>query len=283
MSSAKSIRARLINIARTEKIAFNVILYRYIHERLLYRISISRYAENLFLKGGSLLYAISGLRVRPTKDIDLLGVDIKNNADLLKMIFTEICSIKYESDFVWFDTNTITTQEITKEHRYNGIRLFVDAGFDTIKQKVQIDIGFGDVMVPSPRQLDYPILLNDMDSPVLSAYSSETVIAEKFQAMIELAELNSRMKDFYDIYTIIKLKNYDTSILFEAIKSTFENRNTYFVKDHSLFTESFTNNIDRNKMWQAFLNKINMHKSLPFNEVMQTITKELKPIWKKIN
>ncbi len=222
MSSSASIKAKLKNISRQKEIPFQQIIYRYIHERLLYRISISKYAENLFLKGGSLLYAMQGLVVRPTKDIDLLGVDIKKNTDFIKKVFIEICSITYDNDFVWFDTDTITAQEITKEHKYNGIRLFVDAGFDTIKQKVQIDIGFGDVMVPSSQQLDYPVLLSEMDMPVLSAYSSETVIAEKFQAMIELAGLNSRMKDFYDIYTILKSGNYDKSILLDAIKAPLE-------------------------------------------------------------
>jgi predicted nucleotidyltransferase component of viral defense system len=283
MNTEKSIRARLQNISRAYNIAFNVIIHRYIHERLLYRVAISEYAENLFLKGGNLLYAMQGLVVRPTKDIDLLAVDIESNKDLLKLIFTEICSVKYDNDFVWFNTDTITAQEITKEHKYNGIRLFFDAGFDTIKQKVQIDIGFGDVMVPSPQQLDYPVLLSEMDTPVLSAYSSETVIAEKFQAMIELAELNSRMKDFYDIYTIIKSGNYDKSILNDAIESTFKNRNTNFVENHSLFTKRFIEDKDRNKMWIAFLNKINRDSSLLFADVVETIIQELKPIWEKIN
>ncbi len=204
MKGSSSINAKLKNIARQKGIPFQQIIFRYIHERLLYRISISEYAENLFLKGGNLLYAMQDATVRPTKDVDFLGLHIHNNADLIKKIFTDICSSNYDKDFVWFDIQTITAGKITEEHKYSGIRLLMDAGFDTIKQRIQIDIGFGDVMVPSAQQLVYPVLLREMERPVILAYSSETVIAEKFQAMIELAGLNSRMKDFYDIYSIIQ-------------------------------------------------------------------------------
>ena len=283
MTTSASVRARLTNIARKEQIPFQQIIFRYLHERLLFRISISEYADNLFLKGGNLLYATQGNTVRPTKDIDFLGMEIKNSADLIIAMFIDICNISYTNDFVWFDVDSIRAEKITKEHKFNGIRLYVNSGFDTIKQKIQIDIGFGDIMVPAAQQLDFPTLLSEMSTPVLSAYSTETVIAEKFQAMIELSELNSRMKDFYDIYTIIKSDNYKISVLIEAIKSTFKNRNTSFVENHIVFTESFVTNEDRNKMWKAFLKKINTNTDLQFAEVMQTIKKILNPVWEKIN
>lgn len=176
---------------------------------------------------------MQGITVRPTKDVDFLGLHIDNNADLIKKIFTDICSNDYNKDFVWFNTQTITAFKITEEHKYNGIRLLVDAGFDTIKQRVQIDIGFGDIMVPAAQQLVYPVLLSEMETPVLLAYSAETVIAEKFQAMIKLAGLNSRMKDFYDIYTIIQSGKYNFSALKDAIISTFKKQK------HKLYRKSY--------------------------------------------
>jgi len=193
MISSKSIRAKLLNISRNENIAFQVIVFRYLHERFLYRLSISEYANSFMLKGGNLLYAIEGLKVRPTIDVDFLGINIANDIEIVKNAFSNICTVNSD-DAVWFDASSIKAEQITEQDKYSGVRLLIDAGFDTIRQRIQIDIGFGDVIIPKAQKINYPVLLSEMQTPVLSVYSTETLIAEKFNAMIELSTLNSRMK-----------------------------------------------------------------------------------------
>ncbi|MBE0653650.1 MAG: nucleotidyl transferase AbiEii/AbiGii toxin family protein, partial [Bacteroidales bacterium] len=197
---AKSIRARLLNIARAENKTFQLILIRYFHERFLYRLSISQFCRNFILKGGTLLYIYYREKTRPTKDIDFLGLNIPNQTISLKKVFSEICSIDYPYDGVKFYVESIMVEEIADHEEYQGIRLLIDASLDTAIQKLQIDVGFGDIMIPDPVDLKYPVFFPDLYSPIIRAYSPETVIAEKFEAMIDLSVINSRMKDFYDVY-----------------------------------------------------------------------------------
>ena len=148
---------------------------------------------------------------------------------------------------------------------------------------MQIDIGFGDVVVPDPlKYIEYPVLLSDSDVPVILAYSPETLIAEKFQAMIELSLVNSRMKDFYDVYKVLTSGNFNLNSLEESIKATFFNRITYYTENHSLFSSEFVTNPNRLQMWRAFLNKIGQDETLSFSQVMDTITINLKPIWDRL-
>ena len=278
MSNATSIRAKLLNIARKEKIAFQVILLRYIHERFLYRLSISKYKNNFFLKGGNFIYAIEGLLARPTKDIDLLGQDIFNDMDNLKNAIVEIANTKCKEDFVIFNTKTISIEPITEKNLYNGVRLKLNASFDTTKQNIQIDIGFGDTIIPKPTTLDYPTLLPDVPAPKLTVYTLETVIAEKFHAMVVLSSLNSRMKDFYDVYNLLTKHTINYKTLEKAITNTFLMRETTLTNEHALFTDDFKNDPKRLQMWNVFLKKINVKEALSFQTVMQTITEQLKPI-----
>jgi predicted nucleotidyltransferase component of viral defense system len=199
---AVSIRARLLNLAKKEGIDFQLIIIRFLHERLLYRLSISDYSQQLILKGGALIYAMQGLKSRPTIDVDLLGTQISNDIEVLCEVFRKICTVQSEDEVV-FNQESVVGELITQQDKYNGIRLYIDATFHTIRQRLQIDVGFGDIVFPVVQVLEYPILLDDMQVPVLLAYSKETVIAEKFQAMIELSVANSRMKDFYDVYKLL--------------------------------------------------------------------------------
>jgi len=281
--SVASIRGRLLNLAKEQGLSFQLIIIRYLQERLLFRISQSNYRDKFYLKGGALIYAYQGSKTRYTLDIDLLGKEIANNAETIKSIFKEIVDIQYSIDGVWFDSESIQAEIISELEKYNGIRILIDAGFHTIKQRMQVDIGFGDVIVPEPnRNLEFPVLLPESEIPVIIAYSTETLIAEKFQAMVELSEANSRMKDFYDVFKLIESKKFDSSKLKESVIATFENRNTYYFDNHSLFTESFFTDPNRLKMWKAFLNKIGQDKDLNFSEVGKTITETLKPIWESL-
>ncbi len=278
---AVSIRARLLNLAKKEGIDFQHIIIRFLHERLLYRLSVSDYSQQLILKGGAFIYAMQGLKSRPTIDIDLLGTQISNDIEVLCDVFRQICAIKSE-DEVTFNPESVVGELITQQDKYNGVRLYIDANFHTVRQRIQIDVGFGDIVIPVVQELGYPILLDEMQVPIIQAYSKETVIAEKFQAMIELSVANSRMKDFYDVYKLLTDNEFDNDTLEEAIKATFANRETSYNENHALFTSEFATNPQRKRSWTAFLNKINRDKELEFEEVMRLISEKLMPYWTKM-
>ena len=278
---ADSIRARLLNLAKKERIDFQLIIIRFLHERLLYRISVSDYSQQLILKGGAFIYAVQGIKSRPTIDVDLLGTQISNDIETLCGVFRQICTIESE-DEVAFNPKSVVGELITQQDKYNGVRLYIDATFHTVKQRIQIDVGFGDIVIPVAQELEYPILLDEMQIPVIQAYSTETVIAEKFQAMIELSVANSRMKDFYDVYNLLTDNKFDNETLEEAIKITFVNRGTSYTENHALFTAEYGTNPQRKKSWTVFLNKINRDKELEFEDVMRLISEKLMPFWAKM-
>lgn len=275
----KSVRSRLLNISKVngEKDGFMKLLVRYLHERLIYRISVSKYRENFFLKGGSLLFAYNGMKGRPTQDIDFLAAKISRDPARLKEIFAELCQIECEEDGVTFDANSIRTTEITQERKYPGTRVIIVAHLDTIVQQISADIGFGDVIVPAPIDLDYPVFLDTTPPISIKAYSLETVVAEKFHAMVEKDTENSRMKDFFDCYQILKHQSnlIDEVALADAIRATFENRDTIIADNLQLFTDSFYNDDFRNSLWKNFLKKINWEEQIEFVEVMKVIQNRL--------
>lgn len=278
---AASTRARLLHLAKKEGIDFQLIIIRFLHERLLYRLSVSDYSQQFILKGGAFIYAIQGLKSRPTIDIDLLGSQISNDIEVLCNVFKQISVIESEDDVAFIPKN-VFGELITQQDKYNGVRLYIDATFHTIRQRIQIDVGFGDIVIPVVQELEYPILLDGMQVPIIQAYSRETVIAEKFQAMIELSIANSRMKDFYDVYKLLIYYEFNNDTLDEAIKATFANRETSFAENHALFSADFAKNTLRKRSWKAFLNKINRDEKLEFEEVMQLINEKLFPFWMKL-
>lgn len=278
----KSVRAKLLNISKAEKLGYQLILTRYIQERLLYRLSQSRFREKLFLKGGALLYAHEQFRARPTLDIDFLGDKIRRDKEFVQMAFEEICAVPCPEDGVAFDKKSLSAEEITVNKEYHGIRLHVTARLDTIRQVVSMDIGFGDVITPKPEELDYPVLLKDTPAVNIMAYSLETVVAEKFQAMIDLAEENSRMKDFFDVYRILESGKINEEMLQQAIVATFLNRETGYRPKHVLFTEEFVKAPTRIAFWQGFLRKIKYKEELSFETVMSEIQKRLQGYWEKL-
>lgn len=155
------------------------------------------------------------------------------------------------------------------------------ASLGNINQRLQVDLGFGDVIVPGPVRMIYPTLL-EMDGPEVWAYSVESLIAEKFEAMIDLAELNSRMKDFYDVYRILTRSNYDRQVLEKAITSTIGRRGTPISENHPIFTERFYTEERRQKQWAAFLRKARLNESLEFSLVMKVITEDLQAIYERL-
>lgn len=278
---AKSVKTRLLNLMNSSGYKYMYLLARYFNERLLYRVSVSQYKENFLLKGGSLLYAFNGLETRPTIDIDFMAQRISRNREDLERVFREILSIECEKDGVTFDVEGLRSEPITVEKEYPGTRFFVTAQMDSIVYPMSIDIGFGDVVTPSPVEVDFPLLLGDIPAISIKAYSRETVVAEKFHAMIDRDVANSRMKDFFDCYQILTTKELNEEDLFEAIKATFDNRELTQNDDLRLFSEEFYTDEARLLRWKAFMKKIQWKKDLDFTDVMGVITTRLEPMYNK--
>ena len=252
-NSGKSVRERLLNLSRAEHYNPQMMISRYMQERLLYRLSVSNYRERLILKGGALLYAHDRFEARPTLDIDFMATHINNDNENIKRIIKEICNVDAVVDGVSYDADTVETEDITVNKEYHGVRVSVVARLDTARQRISMDIGFGDVVTPAPQALTFPALIDTVPQAEIMAYSLETVVAEKFHAMIALSLANSRMKDFFDVYRILVTDRVDNEVLAEAIKSTFSNRETNYRESHPLFTEDFFRAKDRQIFWKGFL------------------------------
>ena len=279
---AMSVRDRLLNIRNSEPgIQYMQVLLRYTQERLLYRLSMSQFRDNFCLKGSALLFAYEKFKARPTKDIDFLGDRISRDKEVIKRSFIEICQIQCDKDGLSFDSgeNDIKVEDISLDKEYNGVTVSVTARLGTAVIPFSMDVGFGDIVVPEPQELDYPLLLEDMPEVSVNAYSLETVVAEKFQTMIDRGLANSRMKDFYDVYSILSSHMLNNEILSEAMVSVFNNRNTGYYEDHPLFNGEFKNDSVKQVQWNSFMKKMKYNGILTLGDAVDRITEELLPYW----
>ena len=271
-----SIRAKLTNIARAEKIDFDFLLLRYFQERFLYRLAISEFSDRFILKGGLLLICLKMPRSRPTKDIDFLAKEIKNDPAELEYIFKIIANIPCD-DGVKFFPSSVISERIKEDADYEGIRIKIGATLGQARKKLQMDIGFGDVIIPRAMQMEFPTLLEEKP-PRIKVYSIESIISEKFEAMVKLAMVNSRIKDFYDIYTLSISYNFQSDSLKKAIESTFHRRKTSIPDDPLIFRLEFHSDEGKQVQWVAFLRKSRLYDvNQEFNEIMERITSFLKP------
>ena len=219
-----SVRARLLEQARKEKSDFQLLLTRYVLERLLYRLSVSKYKDRFILKGALLLSVLMGDRYRPTRDLDLLG-NGDTSPEALAKVFREICVEPVSDDGVIFRSDSLETTLIREDAEYGGIRIRIAATVASARIPVQVDIGCGDAITPAPVEIEYPVLL-DLPVPHIRAYPVETIVAEKFEAMVSLGIANSRMKDYYDLLLISRTFTLTQRSLTEAVRRTFERRGT---------------------------------------------------------
>ena len=279
MSKADSIKARLFNLAVRSGKTNEYIQTHYFIERLLYRLSVSRYANDFVLKGGLLLHAMFDNQARATRDIDMLARQISNSPEQMVKVFREVCAISVD-DGVTFDLNTISAEPITENADYPGIRMKIPSFLDRSRSYVQFDIGFGDVVIPNPERMRYPSLL-DMEEADLWVYSKESIIAEKFQAMVYLAQANSRMKDFYDIAMLASTYDYYGTILREAVAKTLNRRATLLVAEPIVFADTFASDKDKQKQWSAFISRIRSEDT-SFKHELSIIKAFLKPVYQAI-
>ena len=269
-----SVRAKLFNIAKNQGISFNRILLLYIQERFLYRLSKSRYKKKFVLKGGILFYGFHKDKARSTKDIDFLAQNISNDQEKFLSYMQEIISTEADDGIQFSDQTSI--EAIVETAHYEGLRAKLIAKLDTAVQTLQIDIGFSDRILPHPVTLSYPALLDD-DSIRLVAYSWESVIAEKFETIVKLGELNSSMRDFYDIYFLLGQQNFKGQNLKHTIQETFKNRKTDIANANLIFSDSFFDNQVKHVQWNAFLRKNELKINITFRDLMLQLKEFLSP------
>jgi hypothetical protein len=277
-SKSQSIQARLLNYSHDHQENHNHTLVRYGIERLMYRLSSSPYSDRFILKGAMLFVMWMDEDHRPTQDLDLLGIGNFTTGSLIS-IFKEVCTIPCDDDGVEFIKEQITIDEIREAEIYQGQRIKIPGWLGGIKLNVSVDIGFGDAIVPRPKKMTYPVLL-DLPPPRLKTYPKETVVAEKLDAIILLGLRNSRMKDYYDLWTMAKHFRFDATMLARAIKATLKRRGRK-LPTHQLsgLTDEFFNNETKQRQWKAFLKRtVPHHQELDLPEVVHLIQKFLSPV-----
>lgn len=248
-----SMLARLRNTAKSNGAPFQQILQQYAMERFLYRVSKSEHAQTVVLKGALLLKTIGIPRARPTMDIDMLRKGKADQASLIALV-KDCATIEVEPDGLTFVADSVVAEEITKDAKYQGTRILMYTQMDNVRLRIQVDFGVGDVMMPGPRVIEYPAIL-DSDTIQLLAYPIESAIAEKLQAMVALGNANSRMKDFYDVWVCSRHLNLEKDALLRAIRATFENRGTPLpVNEFEILSPQFV--ADHRLQWNAFVRKI---------------------------
>jgi predicted nucleotidyltransferase component of viral defense system len=249
---AASVKTRLLSLAHRTGKPYDEVLVQYALERFLFRLSKSSSKQHLLLKGGLLLLAKGLPQARPTRDIDFLA-RMPGDPDAVSQIFRTIGENVFP-DGVVYDFSGITHEAIAPESYYPGVRLKFSARLGKARIPMQIDVGFGDRVVPDPVEMVFPTLL-DAEPPVIFGYAPETIIAEKFEAGLDLADLNSRMKDFYDIWYLSQTCAFDGRVLQGAIIATCERRRTGIRSEAEMFSDGLASRPEKKRQWSAFLGK----------------------------
>lgn len=265
---ASSVLARLKNKAKESGRSYQLCLQLFCQEEFLRRLEKSKYADNFVLKGGLFIYALTEFESRVTMDIDFLLQRLPNTPEQLQPIIEEIIKMETDNDFVTFEITSIAPIAVAK--KYAGIGASLIAKIKNTKTPINIDFGVGDVIVPKQEKRSIPTQLDDFDSPTINTYSLETTIAEKLDAILDLMEFSSRMKDYYDIYYLATHFEFDSGTLAEAMRKTFANRNHSFTMEQFNQVIAFGEDESMQKKWQAFSKKINVNAD--FKTILNTIS-----------
>jgi hypothetical protein len=249
-----SVEKRLLNLSRQSAEDFQYVLMRYGLERLMYRLSRSVYAKEFVGKGAMLLRVWTGEQYRPTKDLDLLAI-LDKSPEELDQIFRDICTLTVEDDGLIFRSETIRVRQIREDNVYGGMRVTLESRLGKIRIPLQVDIGFGDAVIPQAQQEEFPTLL-DFPAPILLTYPRETSIAEKFETIVNLGLTNSRMKDYYDIWLLSQQFDFDGVNLVRAIEATFRRRRAKVPNELPIgFSIEFVSDAGKLSQWDAFVRR----------------------------
>lgn len=248
---AASVRARLLKIAHADKLDFLVVLQRFALERLLHRLTLSPHADRFTLKGAMLFTVWTGHPHRATRDLDLLARGVPELDDLVG-VWRDVAAINVDDDGVQFERDSVKASVIREGRIYEGVRVVLAARIEAARIDLQIDVGFGDAVVPLPRPARLPVLL-DFPAPELAAYAPETVVAEKLHAMVEHGEINTRLKDYYDVWWLMTRGMLDDTLLVDAIAATFVRRRTPLpTVTPPALSPSFATDATKERQWSAF-------------------------------
>ena len=274
---AASIRQRLYNNAKATGRPFQEVLQYFAMERFLYRLAQSEHAEKFVLKGALMFTAWHAPTTRPTKDIDLLA-RLSNRVDAILPVIREICLLEVESDGITFDAASLEGKAIREDADYEGVRVTFLAHLQNAVVRMQLDLGFGDVVTPPAVLTEYPTIL-DLSRPEILGYSRETVVAEKFEAMVKLGRLNSRMKDFFDIWLLSRQFAFEGTTLATAISRTLANRGTVSDWPPFALTDEFAADSAKITQWRGFLTKSRLDfPPTDLGEVIKSIASFLMPV-----
>ncbi len=278
---AASIRTRLKQQADATRQDFNLTLTRYGLERLLYRLSVSPHAQRYVLKGSLLFCVWYDQPHRPTRDADLLGFGPADVATAIAT-FQHLCGMAVNDGLV-LDAGSVQGSVIRKEAGYGGVRIDLQATLDGARLALQVDIGFGDAVWPESEPIAYPVLLADLPAPQLRAYPKHSVVAEKFHALCVLGMVNSRMKDYFDLWVLLGDASLDAAQLGQAVQATFDRRQTPLptVQPAGL-SVAFATDAHKQAQWKAFLRK-NRLPALALPEVVERLAAALRPVWRQTN
>jgi predicted nucleotidyltransferase component of viral defense system len=251
---ATSVADRLLDRSRRIGEDYQFLLMRYGLERLMYRLSQSEHAGEFVMKGAMLFLVWTGDSYRQTKDVDLLVVK-SGSAAHFKKVFRDLCNVTVADDALVFLAESVRAAEIRENAAYQGVRVNLEVRLGRARIPLQVDIGFGDAVTPKAAKAEFPTLL-EFPAPQLSMYPKETVVAEKFEAMVKLGILNSRMKDYYDLWVLAREFEFNGETLSAAIRATFRRRKTALAGEVPLaLTAGFSGDPTKRRQWQAFVRK----------------------------
>ena len=275
---AASVLTRLKNQSKEEGIPFQMVLQLFAQEEFLRKLSLSQYADNLILKGGMFIYTLTEFDSRPTRDIDFLIKNLHGSLENIEHIMRDICNISTGNDFITIEV--LGTETISVDKKYPGIKTSFMGSIGKVRIPFSIDVGIDDVIVPDPIKRMIITRLPDFVSPEVYTYSLESTIAEKFDAILQRMAGTSRMKDFYDIYYLSGIFDFEGEILIEALKSTLVHRNRELPDDVFAEIEDFKNSDSLNTQWKAFDPVKEL--GLLFDDALDRLIAFLEPIYQNI-
>jgi hypothetical protein len=272
-----SVRQRLLNYGRTEGRPFNEVLQHFALERFLFRLGRSAYRHQFVLNGALMFTVWQSPFLRPTRDIDLLG-RLEDTLEGVVTAVKAICQEGVPEDGLRFDVDSVAGERIIETGQYQGVRVRLTAYLGTARIPMQIDIAFGDALVPGPAPVRLPTIL-ELPPPEVQGYSRESTVAEKFQAMVYLGEVNSRMKDFYDVWFLATHFDFAGALLARAIRQTFQRRGTALPLAPAAFSQAFAQNIEKQAQWTAFIRRHQLENApATLEEAVRDIAVFLQPL-----
>jgi len=274
-----SVLAKLKNKAKESGKPLQVILQLFCQEEFLRKLSLSKYADNLVLKGGLFIYTLTNFESRATIDIDFLLRNSPSTVEDVEVIISEIITTKTGNDFIELEARGF--EIINPQRKYKGISFQIVGKIKNIRTPFNVDIGVGDIIVPNSERRRIPVQLSGFMLPEICTYSLESTIAEKFDAIMQRLELTSRMKDFYDIWYLANTFDFDGRKLQEAIYETLQNRGTVYEANSFSYIMAFDKDRDMQRKWKGFIRRLKLPE-LEFSDVLRMMDSFLSPVWDAI-